>query len=234
MSHKLHQIKIAGLDVVESPGDPDEKTILLFHGFGANAHDLAPLSGVMPKARWLFPEAPHEVPIAPGYTGRAWFPLDIDAMQQSVQNGEIDKITEVFPIDITEAKNLGLRLIEELNIPHANLFIGGFSQGAVLATEIAFHLKEKPGGLVILSGTLVNEKEWQKKAPQCADMPFFQSHGDTDPLLPMGRAKRLAELLKSAGLRGELFPFHGGHEIPQSAMFALNNFLTHLTQKRSE
>lgn len=225
MRHKLYRIKIAGLDVIESPGDPGEKTILLFHGFGADAQDLAPISGVLPRARWLFPDAPLEIPIAPGYTGRAWFPISISALQQTIKEGDNDKIAQLFPAEITEAKEIGLRLIKELNIPHANLWLGGFSQGAVLATEIAFSVEEKPAGLLIFSGTLINENAWEREAKKCADMPFFQSHGDADPLLPLSRAIKLEKLLKDAGLQGRLFRFHGGHEIPQSALFALHDFL---------
>jgi len=79
MGNNVQKREIAGLEVVEIPGAPDGATIILFHGFGAGAMDLVPLSGVYkqrPRPTWLFPNGPLEIPIMPGYNGRAWFPVD--------------------------------------------------------------------------------------------------------------------------------------------------------------
>lgn len=119
---------------------------------------------------------------------------------------------------------MGEHLIAELDIPLSKLFLGGFSQGAILATEIALNAVEKPAGLVILSGTLINEKNWNHLAHLRAGMPFFQSHGERDPLLPLERAKALEQLLQKGGLKGKLSTFPGGHEIPPKILGELKGF----------
>src|SRR6185437_12531546 len=78
----MHVMKRYGkLDVVEVENGR-ELCVVLFHGFGADAHDLAPLSDVSSqiKATWIFPNAGLQVPIAPGFMGRAWFHIDVAAL----------------------------------------------------------------------------------------------------------------------------------------------------------
>lgn len=213
-----------GLKFLEMPGDPGGATILLLHGFGAHAEDLFSLSEVYcgtPRPRWLFPNGPLEIPFFPGYVGRAWFPIDMEALQQ----GDLQKVEKAFPHDLTEARLHLERLIGELDIPRSKLLIGGFSQGAVLAIDALLHGSEKARGLLIFSGTLICQAEWSRLAPLHAKTPFFQSHGIHDTLLPFKKAQEVAALLQKGGFEGKLHAFSGGHEIPQNVLTQLNQFL---------
>ena len=213
--------KAAGLEVYESTGEKEAPTILLFHGYGANGMDIAPVCGIDPKFNWFFPTGPIKVPQA----DRGWFPLNIEALKRAFEEKNSEIVTEAFPEELSQARELGERLIAELNIPLSKLFIGGFSQGAVLATEIALNLPEKPAGLLLFSGTLINEEKWKSLARKCAGMPFFQTHGKDGPILPLNRAEALEQLFLEAGLKGHLQRFSGGHEIPPSSFADLHKFL---------
>ena len=103
--------------------------------------------------------------------------------------------------------------------------LGGFSQGAMLATDVALRLDEPPAGLVIFSGTLVNEAEWAARAPRRAGLGVLQSHGRQDPLLPFDNAVALRDLLAGAGLAVDFFAFDGGHALPPDALLRLGAFL---------
>lgn len=218
---KLTTRKAAGLEVVEWSGEKEAPTALLFHGYGANGLDLAPLSGIDPKFNWIFPTGPIDVP----YADKGWFPVSISTLQNGYRLKNADAVSQAFPAELSETRELGERLIAELNIPLSRLYIGGFSQGAVLATEIAFHLSEKLAGLIILSGTLINETRWKKLARNQAGMRFFQTHGKEDRILPHELAQQLEKLLVNAGLKGSLISFPGGHEIPPSILSPLHDFL---------
>lgn len=220
---------VLGIEVLEVRGDPHGAHIVLFHGFGADANDLLPLSGVFtghPRPTWHFPQAPLEVPIGRSGQGRAWFPIDFDIIERALHQGEPPEISLAFPPDLPEIRQLGQKLILELNIPHHKLFLGGFSQGAVLATDLLLHSPHKLGGLLIFSGTLFLKEKWQTLAPLHGGTPFFQSHGINDPLLPLKGAEELSSLLQNAGLKGSLLTFPGGHEIPSPILLKLNAFLT--------
>ncbi len=228
MGSELNKKEIAGIEVFELPGDLGGPVILLFHGFGASALDLVPLSGVYkerPRPTWLFPNGPLEIPIAPGYSGRAWFEIDIQGLQIALQQGDWDSVARAFPPDLEQIRKKMELFITELGVPRSKLLVGGFSQGAVLATELALHSGDRLAALLILSGTLVCEEAWRRLAHHHAATPFFQSHGRSDAVLPVKKAEELAELLQEGGLKGNLHIFEGGHDIPQQTLVQLHSFL---------
>ncbi len=219
------QRRVGTVDLIEVAGDPKRETILLLHGFGADASDLAPISSLFREANWIFPQGPLSIPFSAHYTGRAWFPVNIPLLTQVVREQRFDEVAQAFPSHLDEARKLIDTLIIDLNIPRSQLVIGGFSQGAILAVETALKGSDRMAGLLIFSGTLVNAPNWKKMAPHHARTPFFQSHGSHDQLLPLKKAEELAHLLKEGGLIGELHTFSGGHDIPHSIITKLISFL---------
>lgn len=221
----MKDVKIEGLDCIEVPGDPELGTIVLLHGYGANNMDLASLSRVYTGPRWIFPNGPIELPIAPDYVGRAWFHLDLEKIQQAFEKKEYEKISAAFSPELEEAQSVVRKFIAGLNIPHRQLTLGGFSQGAVLAIESALNFTDQIKSLLIFSGTLVHEASWRNLSHKHKGLPFFMSHGKNDRLLPFQMAENLERLLKEGGLEGRLHPFTGGHEIPFSLLLDLQPFL---------
>lgn len=221
----LIQRRVGGLDILEKPGDPHRGTIVLLHGFGADASDLAPLCNAYEGPTWIFPQGPLEIPFSPGYTGRAWFPVNIELLTRAIQEGRFDDVFKAFPPELNGARDCVDALLDDLNIPRSQIILGGFSQGAILAVETALHSPLRCGGLVIFSGTLINETSWRRLAPIHGGTPFFQSHGTHDPLLPLPNAQVLTQLLQDGGLKGELHTFNGGHDIPSVILKQLTSFL---------
>lgn len=222
MTPQYHRKLIDGLEVLVVPGDKDGAHIVLFHGFGANGFDLLPLSGTYqerPKPTWYFPTGPLAVEIGVGYEGKAWFPIHFERLKKG------SSAAEAFPTSLESIRVKCEQVIAALEIPLSKLIVGGFSQGAVLATELALHSFQRYAGLVIWSGTLVQPESWSKLAHAQAGLPFFQSHGDNDPLLPLAGAEALATVLQEGGLKGELHAFKGGHEIPQQILRKFASFL---------
>lgn len=222
----LRKRRVGNLDILESAGDPKLVTIILLHGFGANGYDLASLSSLYPEASWIFPHAPHRLPFTE--EGRAWFPVDIPRLSQAMREKRFDEVSKSFPPEISEARATLETLIHALNVPKEKIILGGFSQGAVLATETLLSSSQKMQGLLIFSGTLINESGWRKQAVHHAHTPFFQSHGSLDPLLPLQKAEELETLLLTGGLQGKLHSFHGGHEIPPLILQRTSTFLKDL------
>jgi phospholipase/carboxylesterase len=221
--------QILGLEVLEIPGDPGGASIILFHGFGADAYDLVALSQVYkgsPKPTWYFPNAPMEIQIAPGHTGRAWFEIDIERLKNLLHEGEKSQTHTAFPSDFSQIRRMGEQLIAELNIPLSKLFLGGFSQGAILAVDLGLNLFDKVAGLLLFSGTLVHAESTGKLAHQHAGLSFFQSHGINDPILPIEGARALEKVLLEGGMKGKLHTFQGGHEIPHKIIVEFHRYLT--------
>jgi phospholipase/carboxylesterase len=98
--------------------------------------------------------------------------------------------------------------------PLRRVVLGGFSQGAMLATDVTLHAERPPGALAILSGSLISKPEWLPLMKARAGLPVLQSHGRADPVLAYQIAETLRDELTAAGVAMKFVPFNGGHGIP--------------------
>ncbi len=215
-----------------------ELAVVLCHGFGAPGTDLVPLAleiarqrpELAPRVRFVFPEAPLAMPELGFSQARAWWPLDVERFSAAARDPQARRELQTeTPKGLPRSRRLLTALLDELarrsGLPLSRIVLGGFSQGAMLATDVSLRLQEAPAGLVILSGTLLCEAEWRSRAPIRRGLPVFQTHGTYDPLLPFDRAEALRDLLAAAGLRVEFLPFAGMHTIPAEALVGLISFI---------
>lgn len=220
--------KIGPMKALDQLQDPQAPWIILFHGFGADASDLQPLAELIPHAEnfnFLFPQGVLEVPIGPGWTGRAWWPINMERLQQA-QSGNQDWDTSIErPDNIERVRHQAMEMIKALGIPWNKIILGGFSQGGMLAVDLALHAPEQPMGLILMSTALVNKAELKPLAPQRQGLSFFQSHGESDQVLTLKNGQRLETLLTQSGMKGRLLKFRGGHEIPTSVLLEIGNYL---------
>lgn len=223
--------KIGDLEVLEVKGEPDKPCIVMLHGYGADAFDLAPLAQVLQApagTTWLFPNGPLQVPIGFHITGRAWFPIDIESLERSMRSGTPREISTWTPPDFRETQKLITDMLAELQIPVHRTVFAGFSQGAMLATALTLNAKENPMGLIIMSGVLIDEAGFKRAVKTRAGLKFYQSHGKFDELLSVKGAQELEKLLVDGGLKGKLTVFPGGHEIPPEVLSGVNKYLSEL------
>ncbi len=217
------------LDVVvvgEGPGP----LIVLLHGFGAPGDDLVSLARAIraPKGtRFAFPAAPISLSMMPGMDSRAWWNIDMMRLQLAMERGELRDLTRGEPDGLTEARAAMDAVLSELRtkLSPTKLVLGGFSQGSMLAVDVALRTEQKVDALVVLSGTLVAEEVWVPRMKVLAGLPIFQSHGVRDPILPYALAERLRDELAGAGAAVTFASFRGGHEIPMPVLDALGTFL---------
>lgn len=224
--------EIAGWDCIVENSRQTKNCVVLFHGYGADASDLHPLADYLntnEETTWIFPQGPIEIIIASGMKGRAWFQIDIQAMEQAMMRGEYRDLTKIRPQGIDIIVESGLEFLEHLQNTYEKVIIGGFSQGSMLATELTLRAKKKPTGLILLSGALLDEKNWKSWAKDLNGSFLFQSHGDKDALLDPRQAILLFQILKGAGMSGKMYQFKGGHEIPPQILAELRNFIKSLS-----
>ncbi|MGE0173588.1 MAG: alpha/beta hydrolase [Oligoflexales bacterium] len=216
---------IAGLNVIViNPGQ--KKNVVLLHGYGANAEDLASLTQVLTldDITWIFPEAPLKLDFFPGMASFTWFPLDETRLRE-LRNIPIEQTDRFEPEGLGEASTHVRRLVKALGLDPAQTAIGGFSQGAMVATNVALDSTKSYAAILIMSGTLICREKWVQSASRHAATQYFLSHGNWDERLPAEKARNLAGLLKEGGLHGEEHFFGGGHEIPYEIIASLRSFL---------
>ncbi len=210
-------------------GGGEGPLVVLFHGYGAPGEDLVPLSRVMraPEGtRFAFPAAP--ISLAMGFgDSRAWWQIDMMALEQAMMRGEHRDMSQSVPEGLPEARALADETVSALveALAPSHLVLGGFSQGAMLALDLALHGDRPLAGLALMSGTLLCEDVWRAKAPARKGLPVVQSHGRLDPLLSFAAAERLRDLLTEAGLDVRFIPFRGAHEIPPTVLAGVEELL---------
>src|SRR5262245_61911739 len=176
----------------------------------------------------VFPAAPLEIGGLYG-DSRAWWMLDLDRLQDELRRGVPRDHRDEVPDGLAAARDCVMQLLDQLvarfSIAADRLVLGGFSQGAMLSLDVALHRPAPPAGLVLMSGTLIAEGEWQPRMASLAGVPVVLSHGRNDALLPYHVAEVLRDRLTAAGAVVQWHSFLGGHEIPRAVIDAADDLL---------
>lgn len=220
--------KLGPLKCIDHVQNDEAPWIVFFHGYGADAGDLAPLAQEIPlqrEANWLFPEGFLEVPVGWNWTGRAWWPVNMEELQKAQMTGTPRDLSQSTPVGLEVAFKKANEMLTALNVPWNKLILGGFSQGAMLATELYLNAPEPPLGLVMLSGTCLHADQWRERAKARVGKTFFLSHGEQDQVLSIKGSQKLETVLTQSGMKGRLMRFSGGHEIPPMVMVELSKYL---------
>lgn len=220
---KAQLVNIAGVEALELKSSNPHTAIVFFHGYGANMHDLFPLWELWHQNdfNWYFPNGVQSLPMG-NYEGRAWFSIDMAKLEAAMRSGNHREMASSIPPEFDDTLLQMEHFLLELSKTHQQIVLGGFSQGAMCASHLAMKVSFKTDGLILLSGALLAQERLPKAAQA---IPFYQSHGTSDPVLGLSGAKELESKLLSLNFTGKLHEFRGGHEIPPSVIKDVKNFL---------
>ena len=181
---------------VETSGPPLEKStqiVVLLHGYGTSAADLVPLAkSLAGKSRaFVFPAAPFELDSG----GLTWI------SPNSTAGKSINSLQSLFTY---------LRSVQ----PDAEISVGGFSQGASMASMLVNSTPPISDIILFSPGLFLQDvSSATRKSPR-----VYISHGRQDDVLPFSDAQKIEQKLKQAGYKVRLSPFDGGHTIPAKAL----------------
>ncbi len=222
------RVRIAG--GADREGGGEGPVVVLMHGFGAPGDDLVSLWRVLrapPGTRFAFPEAPLSLDELGMFDGRAWWMIDIARFQRVRTPHDIENLMAEVPAGLAAARACVVEMLDELEaaLGPSKLVLGGFSQGAMLAIDVALRTNRTLAGVVAMSGALIAENEWKALATKRKGLPVVQSHGTHDPILPFVAAEALRDVLVGAGLAHTWVPFRGEHAIGPQVLDAVGAFL---------
>lgn len=219
-------------------GEKPTLAVVLCHGYGAPGTDLVPLAQPVlttasvqarPKAVMIFPAAPLDLAEEGLPGGRAWWPVDIDRLVNRRTPELLEQFQKACPPGLVEARERLLALLADASkhfgLTADRFVLGGFSQGALLTTDVSLRLKNPPAGLVVLSGGLINEAEWRRLSAERGPLSVLQSHGKYDSILPFSVGAALRDLLQASGADLDFVAFNGDHEIPLEVLHRLTHFV---------
>jgi phospholipase/carboxylesterase len=115
-------------------------------------------------------------------------------------------------------------LLRRFSLPDGRMALVGFSQGTMMALEIAPKRAAPFAGVVGFSGRLLDDGTWAKDIR--TRPPVLLVHGDADPMVPVANLDHAATVLKGAGFVVETLRRPGlAHGIDQEGIAAASAFL---------
>lgn len=193
------------INVPPTTGKKPTGLIVVLHGWGANAKDLASVVPFLnlPDYQFILPDAPFNHPHVAG--GKAWY----DFQQNNKGYFESKQLL-----------NDWLQSLEkETSIPLSRTILSGFSQGAAMTLDVGLHLPL--AGLVALSGYLHPVTE----STTSAISPILLVHGRQDAVVPLSAAQKARDSLLAMGAKVQYQEFDMGHEIRPEVIALIRNFI---------
>jgi phospholipase/carboxylesterase len=196
---------MAPLKHLERPADGDPVGLLvLHHGRGTDAPDLLELADFLDPERRLHVAAPRAPLSLPGSPGYHWYVVP--------QVGYPDPDT--FHAARRALAEFHDRLWAQTEIDPAATVFGGFSMGTVMSYAMAFGEDRPPvAGVLAFSGFVPTVEDWEPHLADRTKTRLFIAHGENDPIMEVGFARRARELAESAGLDVTYHESPVGHQI---------------------
>lgn len=178
MPHKNQPVYAAGAKLDEAAA-----VVILMHGRGATAEDILSLSTYLARPRLAF--------LAPQASDFTWYPNRfISPVEQN----------EPYLSSALALINGIINKVEAGGVSSEKIFVGGFSQGACLASEYVIRNPKRYGGLLVFSGGYIGPLNMQRQPNGTLDgTPAFLGCSDVDPHIPLQRVQETTALLKEMG-----------------------------------
>lgn len=175
ISHRDQPVRHFGLPLDEASG-----AIILLHGRGGAAEDILGLAQAIynPSLAYLAPQA----------AAHTWYPYSFLAPREQNEpwlGSALQKVEDTVQL----AVNAG--------IPHDRITVGGFSQGACLATEFVVRHPRRYASLIAFTGGLIGPALDARYPGDLLGTPAFLGSGDPDPHVPWSRVEQSAGVLRN-------------------------------------
>lgn len=198
--HQNQPVVVAG-----TPLEQAAAALILVHGRGATAQNILEL------ADWL--RHPELAYLAPQASGNTWYPYSFLA--------EIELNEPGLSSGLAVLSNL-VEQVQMAGIERGRIIVGGFSQGACLASEFVARQAEPLAGLLAFSGGLIGPPGTPRDyAGSLSGMPAFLGCSDIDPHVPLPRVEETAAVLATLGAQVDKRIYPGmGHTINEDELSA--------------
>jgi phospholipase/carboxylesterase len=192
----------------ERPAEGDALgALVLFHGRGADEHDLLPLLDALDPERRLdgyCPRGPLSLP--PG--GAHWY--------------AVPRVGYPDPPTFAEGFAAAAGFVDDL--PHENVVLGGFSQGAVMSLAVGLgEGRPRPKAVIAFSGFIPEVEGWSLGGEPWPAIAI--GHGTYDEIIPVELGHRARDRLVAAEATVLYRESPMGHSIDPGFVSDLRPFL---------
>lgn len=207
MSETLKSIRMPA-----SQSAPNDPAIVLLHGLGSNEMDLMGLAPSLdPRLEVVCLRAPFEAT----YGGYAWF--DIGWTQAGVFIDE-DQVLE---------SRARLEHWLDDHMQGRRVFLGGFSQGAMMSLGVALRDPQRLSAVVLMSGRVLPVLVPTHAPEGIESLPFLVQHGLQDPLLPVTDGRGVERLLNDYKVPLTYLEYPMAHEVSNASLSDAQRWVEH-------
>ena len=158
--------------------------------------------------------------------GRAWWHLDPDTRPPHAQTDALAPGFRPTPAVVASRSAVQGLLGTIVNrYAPTTVALVGFSQGAMLAIDVALSGTPAVQRVVALSGVVLVDSVPALRSPAVTRPAFFLANGRQDPVVPFEGGSRAKALLEAHGFSVTWRPFAGGHGIPEPLLAEVDRFL---------
>ena len=199
------------IDVPPNNGETKKGLIVILHGWGANAEDVASIVPFLqlPGYHFVLPNAPFPHPHSP--VGRAWYELSRDNMYEGLPQ------SRELLIDLLQS------LEQSTGVPLKKTILSGFSQGGAMTLDVG--LKLPFAGLISMSGYLHSDIQNLEIPASNFLRPVLIMHGKQDEVVPLQAAQKARDALELQSVPTEYHEFDGGHQISSQMLDVARTFV---------
>ncbi|EOQ88877.1 putative esterase [Leptospira yanagawae serovar Saopaulo str. Sao Paulo = ATCC 700523] len=190
--------------------------LILLHGVGSNENDLFSLTDFLPDSLMVVSV---RGPITLGRDRFGWYEITF--------SGGVPKIDTEQQV---KSHKIILEFLEYLSNKYRfnskQVWIGGFSQGAVMSYSVGLEHPDRIKGIIALSGRLLEETKSQILIEdQSKGQRIYIAHGTNDNVIPVTSARASKDYLESVGLVPIYKEYMEGHTISQEMLKDLVSWL---------
>lgn len=196
--------------------------VIFLHGYGSNGENLLSLAHefeyALPDAHYISPNAvePWEGGFPDSYQ---WFSLYRNNDRKALPDiaGNIKNSNKILS-EFVEKQ------LQRFNLKYEELFLVGFSQGAMMAMYQGFILKQKPAGVISFSGKVILPEMLGEKILSKPEICLI--HGEQDSVLPFTNFTEAKKILTEQNISHESHPIsYLDHSIDIHGIRMAQNFI---------
>jgi phospholipase/carboxylesterase len=217
---------------IEAKSSTPKQLFVLCHGRFNNKSGMVRtahrLGFRLPDAKFVLPDAPYISDPSNPLVARQWFDIQpedpSDVFQRRAVNMQEVEASALLLNELVDRER------DALGLTDADVFMGGFSQGAIISLQAGLSRPAPVGGILGWSGMLVHES----KPAQWAKPPVYLYHGDQDTALRIHCYHEAMAKLQAVGIQvtGTLLPGIG-HSIERQGIDDGAAFIKNILNSRN-
>ena len=178
--------------------------LILMHGYGSNEKDLFAWADYLDERLLIVcPRGPKDM----GNGRYSWFELLPSELGLRYKSEEVIQTAN-------DIATFAYQISEKYNVNKDKIFLGGFSQGAILSLGTGVMFEDKFAGIICLSGSFYREFGSllnQRKNPSALNV--FLSHGRNDTVLPFKEVEDYVKFIRDKGGTVEAKYYDSAHAV---------------------